>query len=80
MRNEEIAAFPRPFDLLEKKIGYSFKDKCLLRLALTHSSYANELKSRDGHPACNERLEFFGDSILSLIVSDYLFNRYVSNQ
>ncbi len=58
---------------LEKKIGYSFKDKSLLRLALTHSSYANEC----GNPArCNERLEFLGDSVLSIIVSDYIFKNF----
>ncbi len=58
---------------LENKIGYSFKDKSLLRLALTHSSYANE----KGNPAnCNERLEFLGDSVLSIIVSEYIFANY----
>ncbi len=58
---------------LEKIIGYTFKDKSLLRLALTHSSYANEL----GNPSnCNERLEFLGDSILSLIVSEYIFKNF----
>ena len=58
---------------LENKIGYSFRDKSLLRLALTHSSYANE----NGNPAnCNERLEFLGDSVLSIIVSEYIFEKY----
>ncbi|MBQ8551075.1 MAG: ribonuclease III [Clostridia bacterium] len=58
---------------LENKIGYSFKDKSLLRLALTHSSYANE----SGNPAhCNERLEFLGDSVLSIIVSEYIFAKF----
>ena len=52
----------------EKKIGYTFKDKSLLRNALTHSSYANEYKC-----ANNERLEFLGDSVLSIVVSDYLY-------
>jgi len=54
---------------LEKKIGYTFRDKDLLRLALTHSSYANEKgKLRD-----NERLEFLGDSVLGFITAKYLF-------
>lgn len=54
----------------EKKIGYGFKDKNLLIRALTHSSYANERK----HPfESNERLEFLGDSVLSIVVSEYLF-------
>ena len=58
---------------LEKIIGYNFKNKSLLRLALTHSSYANE----SGDPSnCNERLEFLGDSILSLIVSEYIFKNF----
>ncbi len=55
---------------LEKKLEYSFHDISLLSTALTHSSYANE--SHNGI-TCNERLEFLGDSVLSVIVSDYLF-------
>ncbi len=58
---------------LEEKIGYEFRDKSLLKLALTHSSYANE-QGAPGH--CNERLEFLGDSVLSIIVSDYIFNNF----
>lgn len=54
----------------EKKIGYEFKDPELLKIALTHSSYANENHTRD-----NERLEFLGDSVLSIIISDYIFKR-----
>ena len=48
--------------------GYNFKNKELLKIALTHSSYANE-----NHCKCNERFEFLGDSVLSIIISDYLF-------
>lgn len=55
---------------LEKNIGYTFKNKALLSLALTHSSYANEKKDAAGS---NERLEFLGDSVLSLIVSEYIY-------
>lgn len=58
---------------LEQKIGYEFKNKSLLRLALTHSSYANEMGD-PGH--CNERLEFLGDSVLSIIVSEYIFTTF----
>ncbi|HIU57014.1 MAG TPA: ribonuclease III [Candidatus Ornithomonoglobus merdipullorum] len=54
----------------EKKIGYKFKNEGLLKIALTHSSYANENHTRD-----NERLEFLGDSVLSIIISDYIFKR-----
>ena len=52
----------------EEKIGYKFKNKSYLVTALTHSSYANENNCEN-----NERLEFLGDSILSLIVSEKLF-------
>ena len=55
---------------LEKKIGYFFKDKDLLRTALTHSSC-----NGDGKPfrKNNERLEFLGDAVISLIVAEHLF-------
>ena len=54
----------------EKLIDYTFNDKQLLLRALSHSSYANERK----YPAeSNERLEFLGDSVLSIVVSEYLF-------
>ncbi len=54
----------------EKKIGYEFKNISLLEEALTHSSYANEKKTKS-----NERLEFLGDSVLSIIISDYIFRK-----
>lgn len=61
----------------EKKIGYTFKNKDLLKTALTHSSFSNELKSKLHHKVeCNERLEFLGDSVLSIVVSQYLFLHY----
>lgn len=58
---------------LERKIGYEFADKSLVITALTHSSYSNENKARGIDVRCNERLEFLGDSVLSLIASVYLF-------
>lgn len=58
---------------LEDKIGYQFKNKNLLWQALTHSSYANEGKK---HGRNNERLEFLGDSVLSVIVAKHLFLKY----
>ena len=61
---------------LEAAIGYSFKNKDLLKEALTHSSYAHELKTKKIEVSCNERLEFLGDSVLSLVTSEYLFKRY----
>ncbi len=56
----------------EKIINYNFKNKNLLKEALTHSSYANEHKS--SNMKCNERLEFLGDAVLSIVVADYIFN------
>ncbi len=56
---------------LENIIGYTFKNTELLTEALTHSSYANEHKSH--HVKYNERLEFLGDAVLSIVVSDYIF-------
>lgn len=52
----------------EKRIGYEFKNPALLKEALTHSSYVN---GKNHHS--NERLEFLGDSVLSVVVSKYLF-------
>ncbi len=57
---------------LEERIGYCFSDKQLLQEALRHSSYANEGKKKQS----NERLEFLGDSILSIIVAQHLFTHY----
>lgn len=59
------------FDELEKSIGYTFKDKKLLKKALTHTSYAYENKLES-----NEKLEFLGDSILEYISSKYIYNNY----
>ena len=56
---------------LEKSIGYTFKDKRLLRQAITHTSYAYENKIES-----NEKLEFLGDSILEFISSKYIYNNY----
>ena len=54
---------------LEKKIGYKFKERAFLEEALTHSSYVN------GKHNSNERLEFLGDSVLSVVVSKHLFTK-----
>ena len=55
---------------LQEKIGYKFKNISLLKTSLTHSSYINEVKGAK----CNERMEFLGDSVLSLVVSEYIYN------
>lgn len=59
---------------LENRIQYKFKDKNNLILALTHSSYANEYKNEK--LISNERLEFLGDSVLSVIVSENIYRNY----
>ncbi len=64
---------------LEKKINYSFKNKNLLIRALTHSSFANEANAQHDFQAkirSYERLEFFGDSILSFVVSEYICENF----
>lgn len=62
------------FSELEKKIEVNFKNKDLLRQAFTHRSYLNENHRWDlGH---NERLEFLGDAVLELSVSDYIYFAY----
>ena len=63
-------------DRLEAAIGYRFKDRSLLTRAMTHSSHSNETGEREHHLLCNERLEFLGDSVLSIVVSRYLFTTY----
>ena len=55
---------------LEKAIGYSFTNPRLLTEALTHSSYAHEQHKNMKY---NERLEFLGDAVLSIVVSDYIY-------
>ncbi len=57
--------------LLEKSLGYEFKDKKLITEALTHKSYKK--------PYDNERLEFLGDAVLDLIVGEYLFKKFTSS-
>ena len=55
-------------------IGYKFTNCEYLKVALTHSSYANENRSK--HIPFNERLEFLGDSVLGLVVSRYIFENF----
>lgn len=61
---------------LESVIGYKFKDITHLENALTHSSYANEQKNRGINFPSNERLEFLGDAVLQIVVSEYLYNSF----
>lgn len=62
-------------DGCEKKLGYSFKDKMLLRQCFTHASYANEHTGKD-----NELLEFFGDSIIEFVVTEYLYKNALGDE
>ncbi len=59
---------------LEEAIGYRFRNISLLQKALAHSSYANE-RWHDGLKS-NERLEFLGDSVLGMVVAEYLYSHY----
>ncbi len=65
------------FSKFEDIIGIKFKNKALLEQAFTHRSYLNEHRDlKTGH---NERLEFLGDAVLELIVTEYLFNKYTES-
>ena len=68
------ASSSKNWTVLEKSLGYSFKKKSFLKEALTHKSYAHEKQNRN--VAFNERMEFLGDAVLELIVSEYLFLTY----
>ena len=57
-----------PYAEIEKKIGYVFKDKELLKEAFTHSSYSNRYGGKS-----NERLEYFGDAVLQFVVTEWQF-------
>lgn len=60
---------------VENRIGYSFKDKMLLRQCFTHASYAYEHGEND-----NELLEFFGDAIIQFVVTEYLYKNAIGNE
>lgn len=62
---------------LEKKISFEFKNKDFLEESLTHRSYLNEYPGAGAH---NERLEFLGDAVLELVVTEYLFHVYPDHQ
>ena len=79
-----VSNYPKPTALLQEAIGYRFENHSYLQKALTHSSYSNEqgdkhhhlLCNEHHHLLCNERLEFLGDSVLSVVVSRYLYTAY----
>ena len=61
---------------LHDAIGYSFHDLSYLEQAMTHSSYTNEQRTRGIRAESNERLEFLGDAVLQLVISEHLFENY----
>ena len=61
---------------LQSRIGYRFQNTDYLTLAVTHSSFANETGAQNHHLLSNERLEFLGDTVLSLIAAQYLYGCY----
>lgn len=61
----------RSLNELEKTIGYVFKDRSILIQALSHSSYTNEKKQ--SHLSSNERLEFLGDAVLNIVISEKIY-------
>lgn len=71
-----MAELPYAAEGLQEILGYTYNDISLLKKALTHSSYSNEMRLRHIDAECNERLEFLGDSVLSIVVSEYLFSHY----
>ena len=73
----ENGRLPRDICFLEKTIGYVFRRREYAREAMSHSSYANENKQ---YGICsNERLEFLGDSVLSVVASDILFAQFCNH-
>lgn len=62
--------------MIESKIGYLFKDHHLMALAFVHRSFVNENRDVSTH---NERLEFLGDSVLGLMIADYLYRQLPDN-
>lgn len=72
LRKEQVKM--NEWEELQESVGFDFKNIELLQTAFTHSSYVNE--HRHENLKDNERLEFLGDAVLELTVSDYLFNKY----
>ena len=60
-----------PYGEIENKIGYTFQNRALLREAFTHSTYANAHGGKD-----NERMEYLGDAVLQLVVTEWQYERY----
>ena len=61
---------------IQEKIGYNFADLSYLEIAMTHSSYTNEMRSRGIKATSNKRLEFLGDAVLEIVISECLYSNY----
>jgi len=61
---------------VEKILKYKFKNQLYLRVALTHRSYSNFLRKKKEKPYNNERVEFLGDAVIELLVSEFLYNQF----
>jgi ribonuclease-3 len=66
-----------PYSVLEERLGYQFRDGALCQTALTHKSWINE--THEAKRGDNERLEFLGDAVLALVVSDLLMKQFPSH-
>lgn len=64
---------------LQASIDYRFRELAYLERAMTHSSFSNEKRARGINLPSNERLEFLGDAILEMVISEYLYNAYSDN-
>ncbi len=71
-------AIGKKFEELEKSLSYKFNEPAYLENALTHSSYSNEYKSKGLNLPSNERLEFLGDAVLQIVISEYLYENFKS--
>lgn len=71
MKQDKLREFEERIPLIEERIGYTFRDKSLLRQAFTRTSFCNEAAAKSDKPESNEVLEFFGDSVLSLIIVSF---------
>ena len=69
-------AIGKDFTELLNRIGYHFSDISYLETALTHVSYSNELRARGVEYKSNERLEFLGDAVLQIVISDVLYHNF----
>jgi len=74
MKNKKFKIVMKDFSILEKQLDLKFKNKDLLIQAFCHRSYLNE--NPDFYLSQNERLEFLGDAVLELVVTQYLYQKY----